>query len=78
MIAIRDRSAVRIITNPSRDERFVKRANELAERARTADELERLLREEYPSARVVTGVTDVIDRWYAYRDGRWTRSEGGR
>ena len=49
-------------------------AEELIERVETPEELEALLRQHYQRARVVPGVTDITERWYAYRDGRWTDS----
>ena len=40
------------------------------------EELEGLLRPEFPSVRVVPGVVDGTDwRWYVYRDGRWVNQE---
>jgi hypothetical protein len=63
----------RIIPNPHDDRLFADRVEELAEGADTPEALEELVRGDYPEARVVRGVTDVVDRWYVYRDGRWTR-----
>ena len=65
---------VRLITNPSNDMDFQRRANELATKADTPEQLEELLRERYNRARVVRGVTDIVERWYVYRDGRWINS----
>lgn len=64
----------RIIANPPQDRLFTDRVDELAEGAGTPEVLEQLVRSEYPDARVVRGVTDVLERWYVYRDGRWARS----
>lgn len=66
--------AVRLITNPQSDTDFARRAEQLVQTARTPEELERLLRATYSRARVVTGVTDIVERWYVYRDGRWINS----
>ena len=66
---------VRIIANPANDLVFARRAEELAVRANTPEDLERELRDSYGRARVVRGVTDIVERWYAYRDGRWTASD---
>lgn len=63
---------VRLVTNPNTDFEFQRRANELIERVDTPEQLENLLRERYSKARVVRGVTDIVERWYVYRDGRWT------
>jgi len=63
-----------LITNPQSDTEFQRRAEELARDADTPDELERLLRPHYSRARVVSGVTDIVERWYVYRDGRWINS----
>ena len=39
------------------------------------EDLENLLRPEFPQVRVVPGVVDGADwRWYVYRDGRWINS----
>ena len=66
--------AVRLVTNPLDDAEFARFAAELIERVHTPEELEALLRERYQRAHVVPGVTDITERWYAYRDGRWTDS----
>jgi hypothetical protein len=65
---------VRLVTNPQNDIEFQRRAEALATRVDTPEELEALLREEYQRARVVSGVTDIMQRWYVYRDGRWINS----
>lgn len=65
---------VRLITNPQSDSDFQERAEQLAEGVETPEELERLLRRNYARARVVPGVTDIVERWYVYRDGRWINS----
>jgi len=66
---------VRLVINPTTDTEFERHAEELATRASEPDELERLLRSRYPRARVVSGVTDIVERWYVYRDGRWINSK---
>jgi hypothetical protein len=65
---------VRITANPTSDLAFGRVAEQLAERCSTPEELERQLRANYTRARVVRGVTDIVERWYAYRDGSWTPS----
>jgi hypothetical protein len=62
---------VHLVTNPPNDEEFASHAQELVDRAATPEELESLLRGQYGEARVFRGVTDVRERWYAYRDGSW-------
>ena len=70
----RDQMAnARIIANPPDDRLFADRVEELAEATDTPEAFEQLVRGEYPEARVVRGVTDVLERWYVYRDGRWSR-----
>ena len=68
-------AAVRLVTNPNNDSEFARVAVELIERVETPEELERLLRERYQSARVVPGVTYITERWYAYRDGHLVASQ---
>lgn len=63
----------RIIANPPDDRLFADRVDQLAAAADTPETLEELVRHDYPEARVVRGVTDVVERWYVYRDGRWAR-----
>jgi len=63
----------RIIANPPDDRLFADRVELLAEGTDTPEALEQVVRHEYPEARVVRGVTDVVERWYVYRDGRWAR-----
>lgn len=64
---------VRLVTNPSTDGSFRRRAeSSLSERARTPAELEQSLKDEYPRVTVVSGITEQdSERWYAYREGRW-------
>ena len=62
---------VQLVTNPPNDEVFAREAQGLLDKAATPQELERLLRPKYVNARVFTGVTDVFERWYAYREGSW-------
>lgn len=66
---------VRIVVNPTGDVAFRQRAEAMAAVAETPEELERLMRMEYRLARVVRGVTDIFERWYVYRDGRWVNSD---
>ena len=63
----------RIIASPPHDRLFTDRVQKLAQGTDTPEILEQLVRHEYPEARVVRGVTDVVERWYVYRDGRWVR-----
>jgi len=65
---------VRLVTNPHTDNEFQLRAEQFVERVESPEELEALLREQYHRARVVRGVTDIVERWYVYRDGRWINS----
>lgn len=65
---------VRLVTNPQTDTDFQRRAEELVDQVDSPEELESLLREQYHRARVVRGVTDITERWYVYRDGRWINS----
>ena len=65
---------VRLIVNPTNDNDFQRSAQELAAHVDEPEELERLLRAQYSRARVVRGVTDIMERWYVYRDGRWINS----
>jgi hypothetical protein len=65
---------VRLIVNPANDADFQRSANELATRSDTPEQLEQALRGKYARARVVRGVTDIVERWYVYRDGRWINS----
>jgi hypothetical protein len=65
---------VRLVTNPHTDNEFQRRAELFVERVESPEELEALLRERYHRARVVRGVTDIVERWYVYRDGRWINS----
>lgn len=64
----------RISVNPSDDAVFASRANELVRQIGSPEELEAELRPNYPDVRVVRGVTDIVERWYVYRDGRWISS----
>ena len=64
----------RVSVNPPDDVVLASRVRELADQAASPEDLEAILRPEYPRVRVVRGVTDVVDRWYVYREGHWTRS----
>jgi hypothetical protein len=64
----------RLTINPSTDQAFGERVHELMPDSGTPESLEALLRPDYPQVRVVRGVTDMVERWYVYREGRWTRS----
>ena len=65
---------VRLVTIPHGDADFERAAQRLLEQVDTPEALESLLRDSYQKARVVRGVTDITERWYAYRDGRWVES----
>jgi hypothetical protein len=60
-----------VVINPTTDAAFVAHAAELAEGAATPEDLQRRLRRRFERALVVRGVTDIVERWYVYRDGRW-------
>ena len=64
----------RLTVNPPTDQAFSDRVHALAKEAGAPEDLEALLRPDYPQVRVVRGVTDMVDRWYVYREGRWARS----
>ena len=64
----------RVSVNPSDDSAFAERVHELANQTDTPEKLQALLSPDYPLVRVVRGVTDIVDRWYVYREGRWTHS----
>ena len=66
-------ATARIIPSPPHDRLFGDRVEALAQGVETPEVLEQLVRHEYPEARVVRGVTDVVERWYVYRDGHWAR-----
>jgi len=66
---------VRLVTNPTTDAEFQNYAEERAAGVTTPEELKRLLNDRYPRAHVVRGVTDIVERWYVYRDGRWVNSK---
>jgi hypothetical protein len=65
---------VRLVTNPQSDVGFQRRAEQLVNQVDSPEQLEALLRPDYQRARVVRGVTDIVERWYVYRDGRWVAS----
>jgi hypothetical protein len=67
-------TGIRLVINPDTDEEFRRRVELLADHASVPSDLQAALRAHYPSARVVTGVTDIHQRWYVYRDGRWVNS----
>ena len=69
-------TAVRLVINPDTDATFVRRAESLAETAVNPEDLQRSLRATYERASVVRGVTDIVERWYVYRDGRWVNASG--
>jgi len=62
-----------VIANPPGDGMFRGTAQAHAkDGANTPQELQRRLREHWPRARVVGGITDRgSERWYAYREGSW-------
>jgi hypothetical protein len=67
-------AGTRLSIIPSDDPVFTELVREVEGRAPTPEALQELLRSEYPQVRVVRGVTDIVERWYVYRDGRWVRS----
>jgi hypothetical protein len=69
-------AGIRLIINPQTDGDFGRRVNELAGQARGPEELEVLLRSEYPRTVVARGVIDVVERWYVYREGHWINATG--
>jgi hypothetical protein len=65
----------RTVVNPDNDAEFVAEVGRVA----TPDlvypqQLETALRDGYPEVQVRNGVRDADgrERWYVYRDGRWT------
>ncbi len=65
---------VRIVVNPESDSAFQRVTERLfVEHSDAPSDLEEGLREPYPEARVVPGITDSdnSERWYVYRDGYW-------
>jgi hypothetical protein len=66
-----------ILVNPGSDVTFKRLAEAHASNgADTPADLEDRLRERYPRASVVQGISgDSTERWYVYRDGRWIDSE---
>lgn len=68
---------IRLLTYPQSDVPLRQSAERLLRRGADAPEqLEAGLRATYPDVRVVTGVVDGTEqRWYVYRDGRWTNPE---
>ena len=67
---------IRLVVNPTTDMNFARLAHELAEASGSPEDLERQLRDRYVEARVVRGVTDIVERWYVYRDGHWVHTNG--
>jgi hypothetical protein len=65
---------VRLVTNPTSDITFQRFAEQLVHRADSPEQLETLLRPRYSRARVIAGVTDIVERWYVYREGHWINS----
>jgi hypothetical protein len=61
-------------TNPAADGTFRLTAERMLDNHPVSPEtLQSVLRSEYPRAAVVRGINDNgSERWYAYRDGRWT------
>lgn len=67
-----------ILVNPASDATFKRLAETHAARgADTPADLEDRLRQSYPRARVIEGISSdsTSERWYVYRDGRWINSE---
>ncbi|MEP7379380.1 MAG: hypothetical protein ABI725_07450 [Chloroflexota bacterium] len=67
-------AGTRISVNPPQDGVLASRVRDIGGQVESPEELEAMLRPDYPQVRVVRGVTDIVDRWYVYREGRWTRS----
>ena len=67
------RPRVAVFANPRSDGAFMRVAQAHADGgAGTPQELQRRLRERWPSSQVAGGITDNDrERWYAYREGRW-------
>ena len=67
-----------LVTNPSADRPFRDAAERDVERARSAAELQELLRRSYPRAvvrpREISGEATVV--WYVYREGHWVANDG--
>lgn len=65
---------VQLRTNPEADGEFRLAAERVLDDHPVSPEgLQSVLRHEYPRASVVRGIEDNgSERWYAYRDGRWT------
>ena len=69
-----------LVVNPRDDRPFVALAESLvADGARSPDELQTRLREEYPEAVVRARELDgeAFTIWYVYRDGHWVSGAGG-
>jgi hypothetical protein len=63
-----------ILVNPASDATFKRLAETHAARGpESPEDLEDRLRQSYPRARVVEGISSdaTSERWYVYRDGRW-------
>jgi hypothetical protein len=67
-----------LFVNPRSDSEFVSYANACFVHATSPEALESALRERYPNAVVRPRLLDgeLVRVWYAYRDGKWTRSGG--
>lgn len=74
-----DRHAPLLIVNPADDLTFAATARAKAPTSDGADELQAVLRSDYPRAvvrpRELSGESGRV--WYVYRDGHWTRSGRG-
>ena len=67
-----------ILVNPGSDATFKRLAETHASNGvATPADLEERLRQSYPSARVIEGISGntSLERWYVYRDGRWINPE---
>jgi hypothetical protein len=67
-----------VVTNPSGDTQFAARIEAELDRGEAdAGQLQRRLRIKYPQAvvrpRALTG--ELVEVWYAYRDGHWSSGE---
>jgi hypothetical protein len=71
---------IALVTNPDGDQSFRSSAEAyIANGAESPGSLEHSLRREYPKVSVAAGIVERgVERWYAYREGRWVQSTGKR
>jgi hypothetical protein len=65
-----------LVTNPSDDRAFAAAAEAALEDGQTTDQLQAILRRDYP--RAVVRARDLAGDplvWYVYREGRWVRAQ---